>query len=108
MQEEKPTYKCIFRDFLVLLQVRFEGIIQLEGHVYVLLPVVFAGLRTSTVEFDYTYFTAPAKGSVIKFKVKANNDAHFILTESPRPNVTTDNFIEVSKIFPQYLLYDLF
>lgn len=67
-----------------------------------------AGLSTSNVEFDYTYFPAPTKGSVIKFKVKANNDAHFILTESPNPNVTTDNFIEVSKIFPQYLFYDMF
>lgn len=45
---------------------------------------MFSGVSTRDADYQYTFFPVPS-GSLIRFKVKARNDAHFMLSEYKNP-----------------------
>lgn len=45
---------------------------------------MFTGVNTRDADYQYTFFPIPS-GSLIRFKVKARNDAHFMLSEYKNP-----------------------
>lgn len=58
--------------------------------------LTFTGVSTPDAEFQYTFFPVPSI-SVVRFKVKASNDAHFMLSKDETP-VGSQPYYEVRKL----------
>lgn len=46
--------------------------------------VMFTGVKTRNADYQYTFFPASCS-PLIRFKVKARNDAHYMLSEYENP-----------------------